>query len=50
MTNREKLDLIMLLSAIESWSYSVKSPFPDYLHDKLYSAVELLTDEVLETK
>jgi hypothetical protein len=47
MTNREKLDLLMLLSAIESWSFSVKSPFPDYLHEKIERNVEALTNEVL---
>jgi predicted nucleotidyltransferase len=50
MTNREKLDLIMLLSAIESWSFSAQTRLPDYLHDKLCNAVELLTNKVLETK
>jgi hypothetical protein len=47
MTNKEKLDLLMLLSAIESWSFSVKSPFPGYLHEKIDSNVKILTNEVL---
>jgi hypothetical protein len=50
MTQKEKIDLIMLLSAMESWSFSVQPHFPDYLYEKLCNAVELLTNEVLESK
>jgi len=50
MTNKDKLDLIMLLSALESWSFSVKSPFPDYLHDGISESIELLTSEVLNNE
>ncbi len=42
------LDLLKLLSALESWSFSVKAPFPDYLADGLSSSIETLTKEVLK--
>lgn len=49
MLNKEfALELIKLLSALESWSFSVKTPFPAYLHDQLASAVEQLSSEVLK--
>ena len=50
MTNKDKLDLIMLLSAMESWSFSVQSHFPDYLYERLSNAVELLTNEILNNE
>lgn len=42
------LELIKLLSAIESWSLSVKTPFPDHLHEYITEAVEQLSKEVLK--
>jgi len=50
MTKPEILDLLMLLSAMESWSFSVQSHFPDYLYEKLRNTVELLTSEVLNNE
>lgn len=42
------LELLKMLSALESWSFSVKAPFPDYLAESLNSAIERLTQEVLK--
>jgi hypothetical protein len=50
MTKPEILDLLMLLSAMESWSFSVKSPFPDYLLDRISESIVLLTSEVLNNE
>lgn len=47
MTKQDKLDILMLLSALESWGFSTKSMFPDYMHEELRNAVELLSKEVL---
>ena len=47
MTKPEALDLLMLLSALESWSLSTGKPLPDYLFERLDSAIAQLRDEVL---
>jgi hypothetical protein len=43
----QTLDLIMLLSALESWMFSVGKAPPDYLIERIDTAVELLKKEVL---
>lgn len=48
MTKAEALKLIKLLSAVESWSFSMKATLPDYLHEDLCLAVEKLEKIVLE--
>jgi hypothetical protein len=48
MTKEEALKLIKLLSALESWSFSMKATLPDYLHEDLCLAVEKLEKIVLE--
>jgi hypothetical protein len=44
---REALDLIKLLSAVESWSLSVKERMPDYLLDAISGEIEMLEKVVL---
>ena len=41
------LDLIRLLSALESWSFAEKHRLPDYLHEDLVKCVEGLSKEIL---
>ena len=48
MTKPEALDLLQLLSAIESWSFSNGQRLPDYLHDRLLNSVEILRKEILD--
>jgi len=52
VTKEEALAAIKLLSALESWAFSVsnsfKSPIPDYLHDDLCRSMEVLEKIVLE--
>jgi hypothetical protein len=48
MTKEEAIKLIKLLSAMESWAFSTKTPLPDYLHEDLCLAVEKLEKIVLE--
>jgi hypothetical protein len=52
MTREEALAAIKLLSALESWAFSVsnsfKSPIPDYLHEDLCRSMEVLEKIVLE--
>lgn len=48
MTKEQALELIKLLSAIESWGFANKQMMPDYLHESLQSAMDMLTKEVLK--
>lgn len=50
MTKQDKIDIMMLLSALESWGFSTKIEFPDYLHKRLAEIVEKLNNEVLDGK
>ena len=43
----QTLDLMMLLSALESWMFSVGKAPPDYLIERIDSTIELLKKEVL---
>jgi hypothetical protein len=47
MTTPELLQLMRLLSALESWGFSNGKPFPDYLHDQLVNAVDALERKIL---
>ena len=48
MTKEEALELIKLLSAIESWSFADKHRMPDYLYENISMNMEVLTREVLK--
>jgi hypothetical protein len=48
MTKEQALELLKLLSAMESWSFADKHALPDYLYDKLSDAMEILTKEILK--
>jgi hypothetical protein len=50
MTKEEALAAIKLLSALESWSFSLKQTIPDYLHEDLGRAMEVLERIILEEK
>jgi hypothetical protein len=50
MSKEEALQTIMLLSALESWSFSTKNPLPDFVDDKLRQAIDLLARIILEEK
>ena len=47
MTKPQALDLLMLLSALESWGISNGQRLPDYLLERLDAALSALRDEVL---
>jgi hypothetical protein len=38
----------MLLSALESWSFSVQTPIPDYLHENLSDKSDMLKKQILD--
>lgn len=44
----QAIDLLMLLSALESWAFAADNRLPDYLSAMLQDAVELLRAEILE--
>jgi len=43
----QALDLMMLLSALESWMFSVDKRPPDYLIERIDSNIDFLKKEVL---
>ena len=47
MTKNQILDLLMLLSAIESWSFADKHHMPDYLCERIDKSIDLLRVELL---
>ncbi len=48
MTKQECLDLIKLLSAIESALLMTKQVMPEHLYDQISGAMDALTREVLK--
>ena len=50
MTRQDKLDILILLSAIESWGFSLQSRLPDYLHERLAEIMVKLEKGVLDGK
>jgi hypothetical protein len=50
MTKQEALQAIKLLSALESWAFSLKERMPDYLHEDLCRSMDVLEHIVLEEK
>jgi len=48
MTKQQLLDIIKLLSALESWSFAEKHRLPDYLLGDIQKSVDALTHEILK--
>lgn len=48
MTKQQLIDLIKLLSALESWSFANKQALPDHLLERIDTAMERLEAEVLK--
>jgi hypothetical protein len=47
LTDAEILEILMLLSALESWGFSTKQMFPDYLHERLANNIDLLSSKLV---
>lgn len=47
MTKQEILEVLLLLSALESWSFADKPHLPDYLLERLDRAIENMTEKLL---
>lgn len=49
MSKNDALDILVMLSAIESWALSVsRESMPDYLHENLSNSMDKLRDIVLK--
>ena len=48
MTKEQILEVIKLLSALESWGFAEKHSLPDYLYEKITDSMEVLEAEVLK--
>jgi hypothetical protein len=48
MSKEEALQAIKLLSAMESWAFSLKERMPDYLHEDLCKSMDVLERIILE--
>ena len=48
MTKEQLIELVKLLSALESWSFSSQSVMPEYLYEKLDKQVKAITQEILK--
>lgn len=48
MTKEQALQIIKLLSAVESWSYADNHRMPDYLYERIEEAMAVLEREVLK--
>ncbi len=47
MNKELSLRILMLLSALESWTYATKERLPEHMHGELQKIVDVLTSEVL---
>jgi hypothetical protein len=47
MQKQELLDIIKLLSALESWAFANKALLPDYLHEDLHRCMGVVQEELL---
>lgn len=48
MNKAQILEIIKLLSALESWSFSAAKSMPDYLFERLDNLIIELSDEILK--
>ena len=47
MSRSDYIELLTLLSALESWGFSAKTNIPEYLHDRLADQMFKLTKQIL---
>lgn len=46
-TNEQRLEILLLLSGLESWTFSLQKPLPEHLSAKLSRLVGELSDDLL---
>jgi hypothetical protein len=49
MNKSQILEIIKLLSALESWSFSAAKPMPDYLFDRMDNLIVELSEQLLNS-
>ena len=47
MTKEQALEILILLSALESWGFTADKQIPDYIHENLHDAMDNLRKVVL---
>ena len=47
MTREQILEILMLLSALESWGFSNNQRLPDFIHDRLSKSIDDLSKWML---
>jgi len=50
MSKEQKLEILMLLSALESWSFCGGNKMPDYLFERIDKNIASLTADVLKNE
>lgn len=48
MSKEQILEIIKLLSALESWSFTDKHDMPDYLYEKITESLHALQAEIFK--
>lgn len=48
MTKSDKLEILEILSALESWGFSNKHYLPDFIIERMAIAMDKLRGEILE--
>lgn len=50
MTKEQNIELLMLLSAVESWSFADNHRMPEYLYERIDTSIKVLKEELLGEK
>ena len=51
LSKQDALDLLMLLSALESWAFSVEGArIPVFLHERIGASIKVLSEFLIEDK
>jgi hypothetical protein len=50
MDKKDCLQIIMVLAALESWSYSHNSKLPDWLQEDMSNTIDKLKAKILEDR
>ena len=48
MTKEEFITLLKVMSALESWAFAEKRILPEYLHEELHFAMQIIERELLK--
>ncbi len=48
MTKDELITLLKVMSGLESWAFAEKRTLPEYLHEELHIAMQIIERELLK--